>query len=122
MIKSFEDLKIWQEAHRLTLEVYKLTSKFPSEEKYSLISQTRRSASSVPANIAEGFSRDTTKEFIKFLYNARGSLAETICYLLLAKDLGYLKENEYLRIKKDYNKLAKSINALINSLKTKIKK
>jgi four helix bundle protein len=121
MIKSFEDLKIWQEAHRLTLEVYKLTGKFPSEERYSLISQVRRSASSVGANIVEGFSRNTTKEFIQFLYNARGSLEETIYHFLLARDLCYLKEDKYLNIRNDYNRLARSINALINSLKNKIK-
>jgi four helix bundle protein len=62
-VKSFEDLTVWQEAHRLTLEVYKLTAKFPGSEKYGVVSQLRRCSSSVPANIAEGFGRATTREF-----------------------------------------------------------
>jgi four helix bundle protein len=75
-IQKFEDLRIWQESHKLTIEVYKLTSKFPEEEAFGLISQLRRCSSSVPANIVEGFYRDTTKELVKFPFNARGSAGE----------------------------------------------
>ena len=83
-IKGFEDLEVWEGAHKLTIKIYEVTRKFPKDELYGLISQLRRSASSVAANIVEGHSRDTTKEFIKFLYNARASAAETE-YLRLFK-------------------------------------
>ena len=66
-VKSFEDLTVWQEAHKLTLEVYELTVKFPGAEKYGIVSQLRRCSSSVPANIAEGFGRGTTKRIVALL-------------------------------------------------------
>lgn len=119
IIRGFEDLEIWQEAHKLTLEVYKITRKFPKDEQYGLASQLKRSASSVAANIAEGHSRDTTKEFVKFLFNARGSIAETECHLMLARDLKYITENEFQDLRKRYKVLGKRVNALIGSLKRK---
>lgn len=118
-IKSFEDLEVWQEAQSLALEIYKITRKFPRNELYGLTSQLRRAASSVAANIAEGHSRDTTKEFIKFLFNARGSIAETECHLMLARDLGYMKPKEFEKLRERYKVLGKRINALISSLKRK---
>lgn len=118
-IKSFEDLRVWKEAHNLTLVVYRVTRVFPKEEKFGLIAQVRRSASSVSANIAEGLYRNTRKEFLCFLYNARGSVGETISHLVLARDLDYLKKEEYTEIRERYERLARSLNALINSLKSK---
>lgn len=119
-IKSFQDLNIWKEAHQLTLEIYKLTNKFPSGEIYGLISQMRRAAVSVPANIVEGMGRNTTKELLSFSYNARGSLSEVIYYLILSKDLGYLKEENFDRLYQRYNGLAKGINIFILKLKEKL--
>ena len=87
---SFRELKVWQEAHDLTLRIYNLTKNFPKEERFRLINQLCSSSASVPANIAEGTGRKTLKEYIQFLYNARGSLEETKYHLILAKDLGYL--------------------------------
>ncbi len=72
----WRDLKVWKKAHGLVLEIYKLTTQFPKDEKYGLIDQLRRAAYSVPANIVEGQSRNTTKEYLSFLYNARGSVEE----------------------------------------------
>lgn len=95
MANKFESLPIFQDAHKLVLLIYKLTKKFPSEEKFGLISQVRRSASSIPANIIEGNSRNHKKEFIEFLYFANGSLEETNYHLLLSRDLGYIKSDEY---------------------------
>ena len=118
-IKGFEDLEIWKEAHKLTVKIYETTRNFPKDELYGLISQLRRSASSVAANIAEGHSRDTTKEFIKFLYNARASAAETEYHLILSRDLGYLNIEEFGELKIRYGVLGKRINALIGSLKKK---
>lgn len=119
-IKSFQDLNIWKEAHQLTLEIYKLTNKFPNGEIYGLISQMRRAAVSVPANIVEGMGRNTTKELLSFSYNARGSLSEVIYYLILSKDLGYLKEENFDRLYQRYNGLAKGINIFISKLKEKL--
>lgn len=119
-IKQVEDLRIWQAGHELVLDIYRLRKKFPKEERYSLTSQITRAAVSVPANITEGFYRETTKEFIRFLYNARGSIGEVIYYLVLAKDLGYIKEKEYQLLRKRYEELAKSVNALIKSLRKKL--
>lgn len=122
MIKNFTDLKIWQLSHKLTLEIYRLTFEFPKVEKYGIISQIRRSSSSVPANIAEGFSRSSTKEFLQYLYQARGSLSETVYFLILTKDLEILSLQQFQNLNKDYELLAKQINALIKSLKTKYEK
>lgn len=119
-IKSFQDLNIWKEAHQLVLEIYKITRKFPREENYSLTSQIRRASISVPSNIAEGMGRNTTKELLNFLYNARGSLSETICQLILAKDLGYITEGEFGNLYTRYNGLGKGINTFITKLKNKI--
>jgi len=118
-ITKFEDLRIWQEAHALVLIIYKLTKSFPKSELFGVVSQIRRAGSSVPANIVEGFYLNTTKELIKFLFNARGSTGEVIYFLILSRDLKYLSQAKYFEIRVRYEKLAKSINALINSLRKK---
>jgi len=114
---NWKDLKIWQKAHALVLEVYRLTNGFPKEEVYGLTSQIRRSASSVPANIVEGQSRNTTKEYLVFLYNARGSLEETRYHLLLSKDLGYVEEGMFEALESRCEEISKMLNSLIQSLK-----
>lgn len=119
-IKQIEDLRIWQEGHSLVLEIYELKKKFPKEEVHVLVPQIIRAAISVPANITEGFNRNTTKEFTQFLYIARGSIGEVIYYLFLAKDLKYIDVQTYHSLRGRYNELGKSINALIKSLKKKI--
>ena len=118
-VKKYEDLRVWQVGHKLTLEIYKITKLFPKEELYGLISQMRRAASSVPANIVEGYYRNTTKELIKFLYNARGSAGEVTYFLILAKDLGYLPEEKYNNLRAEYETLLRSLSAMINSLEKK---
>lgn len=110
------NLEVWKLAHQLTLEVYKISNNFPKSEQFSLISQVRRSASSIPTNIIEGQARQHKKEFIQFLYIAKGSLEETNYHLYLSKELGYISENEYshlldlcTRIKMMLFKLIKSM-------------
>ncbi len=120
-IKSFQDLNVWKEAHQLTLEIYKITTNFPKEETYGLISQLRRASASIAANIAEGMGRNTTEELISFLYNARGSLCEVIYFLTLAKDLKYIEENVYIKLENRFNGLARGINVLISKLRNKQK-
>lgn len=91
----FEKLKVWQKAHELVVNIYKITKKFPREEKFRLVDQLCRSASSVPANIVEGNARRHKKEYLQFLNTALSSLEETKYHLLLAKDLEYLSVLEY---------------------------
>lgn len=118
-MESFIELKVWQKAHDLTLKIYKLTKNFPQEERFRLINQLCSSSASIPANIAEGTGRKTLKEYIQFLYNARGSLEETKDHLILAKDLGYLSIKEYEKLQNKYNETGKTLNGLIVSLKSK---
>ena len=87
--KAFQDLVVWQKAHRLVLNAYKLTSRFPRSELYGLTSQLRRAAVSVPANIAEGFRKRGRADKGRFMNTAQGSLEEVRYYLLLSRDLGY---------------------------------
>jgi four helix bundle protein len=115
----WKELKIWQKSHDLTLLIYKISSSFPKSEQYTLISQLRRSSASICANIVEGQSRNTTKEYINFLYNARGSLEETRYHLLLSNDLKYFKKEQYQELEKICEDISKMINGLINVLKKK---
>ena len=87
--KSFQELIVWQKAHRFVLEVYKVTAEFPKSELYGLTSQFRRSAVSVPANIAEGFKKKGRADKCRYLNIAQGSLEESHYYLILAQDLDY---------------------------------
>ena len=118
-MESWKELKVWQKAHGLVLEIYKLTAEFPNVERFRLADQLCRAASSIPANIVEGQSRQTTKEYIHFLYNARGSLEETRYHLLLAKDLELLDLDTYARLEEDYKAVSKMLNGLIQSLRRK---
>lgn len=116
-MNNFEELKVWKEAHKLVIKIYKITDGFPKEERYRLTNQLCRSATSIPANIAEGQARQTTKEYLQFLYTERGSIAETKYHLILTRDLGYVEDAVYNVIIKSYNKVGKMLNALMNSLK-----
>ena len=111
--RNFTDLEIWQEAHRLTIEIYKICKKFPKEEQYSLVSQVQRAAISVDLNIAESYGRYHFAEEIHFLYNARGSAREVQACLLIAKDLKYIVENVSSQLFSEYNILIKRMNSYI---------
>ena len=87
--KTFQDLIVWQKAHRFVLEIYKISRNFPSDEKYGLTSQLRRAAVSVPANIEEGFPKKTNVNKARFYNISKGSLEEVRYYLILSQDLGY---------------------------------
>ena len=118
--RSHFDLKIWQEAHSLTLDIYGLTNSFPRDERFGLTAQMRRAASSVAATIAEGVGRNTTKDFVNFLYMARGSSHEMMNHLVLARDLGYTGFPKADGLIARYKGLAAGIFACITSLKAKI--
>lgn len=91
MASDHEKLIVWQKSMKLVTEIYQVSRKFPKEEMYGLTSQMRRSAVSVPSNIAEGKGRHTNPEFCQFLIHARGSLLELETQIQIAGDLGYLK-------------------------------
>jgi four helix bundle protein len=106
----------WGKAYELTIEVYRLSNKFPKEEIYGRTSQLQRAAVSVPANVAEGYERNHRKEYLQFLFIAKGSLGEIETYLLLAKDLGYLSENEYTSASQIREETSRIIKGLIRAL------
>ncbi len=115
MVYCFEDLKVWQKAHDLVLNIYSVTGDFPSEEKFGLTSQMRRSAVSVPANIAEGFRKHGIKDKIKFYNISHSSLDELHYYLILSKDLNYILDNKKLLDKAI--EISKMLSGLISSVK-----
>jgi len=94
-MRDFREIKVWGKAHRLTLEIYKATSKFPREEMYGLTSQMRRSSSSIGANIAEGFGRGGNAELARFLQIGMGSASELEYQILLARDLDLMTKIIY---------------------------
>ena len=116
-MSDFTELDVWKKAHALVLEVYKLSVGFPREERFRLTDQLCRSASSIPANIAEGKGRNSRKEYVQFLYNARGSLEETKYHLIRAKDLNYLVPEYATKLMERYDEVGRMLNGLINPLK-----
>jgi four helix bundle protein len=117
MLRSFRELEVWQKAHGLVLEIYRLTDKFPDRERFGIVSQVRRSAASVPANIAEGFGRRTTKGLLQFLVMANGSLEETCYFLILSHDLGCLAVEKFKELDMGCTSVAQMIAAMARSLK-----
>lgn len=118
--KSVQDTPVFNASHQLTLEIYRITESFPKTELFGLTSQLRRASSSIPANLAEGFGRKSTKELMQFIYNARGSCQEVHYHLLLTKDLGLISESKYMDVKERYDQVGKQLNGWIKSLRSKI--
>jgi len=114
-IQHFTDLNAWKEAHRLTLSIYKETKSFPPEERFGLISQIRRAVISAESNIAEGFGRNTQNDKRQFYTMARGSLLETETQLIVAKDLGYLKKEEFSILHKQVDTTGRLLTGLLKS-------
>jgi len=118
MSGSFRDIKAWQKAIELVVEIYSFTRSFPREEVYGLANQLRRVAVSVPSNIAEGKGRCTDKEFLLFLHHARGSVFEVETQLAIAGRLGYLTQADEQRIRTQAGEIAKMLNGLIKAIKS----
>ena len=116
-MQDYRRLVVWQRAHQFVVSVYAATAAFPGEEKYGLTSQTRRSAVSIQANIAEGCGRETTMELRRFLYIAMGSASELDYHLLLARDLGFLEAASYQQLEKQAAEIGRMLTGLIRSLK-----
>jgi four helix bundle protein len=119
MLKNYKELKVWQKSYQLCLEVYKITAKFAREERFGLTSQLRRSAVSVPSNIAEGYGRKTTADYIRSLYIAYGSNCELETQILLSADLGYIENGISDKIKDEIQQVERMLKALIKSLENK---
>ena len=120
MAYSFETLKVWQEARKLVVAVYKLIDNFPNFEKYSLCDQLRRAIISVPSNIAEGSGRTSLKEQIHFIEIAYGSLMESYNQLIIATDLNYIDARSLDGIKPDIDNVARMLNGLRNTYSKKL--
>lgn len=114
---DYKELNVWKLSHSFTLEVYKITKEFPKEEKYGLISQIRRAASSIPMNIAEGKGCLHRKEYLRYVGIARASANEVEYQLILSKDLSYITDNKYITLMKNIKVIIKMLNGLIKSLK-----
>jgi four helix bundle protein len=119
-IRSFRDLKVWQNAMNLVTQVYELSDKFPAKEQYTLTSQLRRAAISVPSNIAEGSSKRSLREYIRFLNIAHGSLAEIETQLEIAVRLNYISADVILKLVPQVSEIGRMLNGLINSLENKL--
>lgn len=119
-VQHFYDLKAWQKAYQLALEIYKCTKKFPEEEKFGITSQLRRTANSITANIAEGFGRYHFKDKARFYHQARGSNAEVQSFLLLTKGLKYIDETTYKNLGTKTLEIQKLINGIIRSMQKQV--
>lgn len=115
-VNKTEELEVFKRAHSLTLKLYRCTRNFPSVEKYGLVSQIRRAAASICANLMEGSHRLNRKEFRQFVGIAKGSVGELKYHLLLAKDLEYLSKDEYSFLVQEAEEISRMLNGLANSL------
>jgi len=116
MVQSYKELKVWQKAIELVAVVYRHTQSFPKEEMYGLTSQIRRGAVSIPSNIAEGCERNSTRDLIRFVHIAKGSLAELETQLLIAMKLDYLSSALYFELTQKMAEIGRMLNGLITSL------
>ena len=118
-LSSYRDLVVWQKSIDLAVRTYSITRSFPAEERFGIISQMRRAATSIPANIAEGQARKTTGEFLQSLGIARGSVAELETFLTLSKKLAFLSRKDCESLLTDCAEINKMLHALMKSLSTR---
>ena len=114
-MSGFRELKVWQRAKDLAIQIYKLTNSGDFSKDFGLRDQIRRAAVSVASNIAEGDERDTNKDAVRFLYMAKGSLAEVLTQIIIAKEIGYLQENNYISIMDECEAVGKMLGSLIKA-------
>ena len=118
-MSDYKKLKVWEDAHKFTVDIYNITQKFPNNEQYGLTSQIRRSSSSIPTNIVEGCGQLENGNLIRFLGISKGSAFEAEYQLLLAKDLNYIINEEYNSLTKKIGEIISMLTGLIKSLKSK---
>jgi|ERR1041385_5110296 four helix bundle protein len=119
MSGAFQDLRVWQQSMTLDELMYSFTKRFPKDELFGIVSQMRRAAVSIASNIAEGKGHKSDKEFLHFLYHARGSLYELETQLMLSKQLEYLSEEQFREAMESIATVARSLTGLVNSLSTR---
>jgi four helix bundle protein len=117
-MKDFKSLKVWQKSHQLTLDIYKTTKEYPREEMFSLTSQTRRAAASIPANIAEGCGRRGDAELGRFFQIAMGSACELEYHVMLAHELNFLNAHDYARLNSAIEEVKRMLATFINKLRS----
>ena len=120
-MSDYKKLKVWQDSHIFTMDIYNITKNFPNNENYGLTSQIRRSASSIPTNIAEGCGQLDNGNLIRFLGIAKGSAFELEYQLLLSEDLNYINKKDYNELNEKIQKIISMLTNLIKSLKFKLK-
>ncbi len=115
-VNSVEDMDVFSKAHKITLDIYEVTKTFPQDEKYTLVSQMRRAAYSIPSNIMEGGHRLNRREYRQFAGIAKGSAGELKYFLLLSRDLGYISEKKYSVFRESIEELSRMLGGLVKSL------
>lgn len=120
-IKSYKDLVAWQKAMQLVTDIYNITKSFPKEEIYGITNQLRRCSISIPSNLAEGSSRRSTQEFIRFINISCGSLAELETQIIASKNLGYITHEQEKHISDKTDELSRILQGLYNSLDSRLK-
>ena len=119
-VRGYRDLIVWQDSMDLVLSIYRITAAFPKEERYSLVSQLRRAAVSVPSNIAEGHGRSRTGDYLRHLSVAVGSLSEVETQIQIARRLEYITEDDQSRLLDSCNAIGKMFGGLIRSLRRRL--
>ncbi|MFH1752008.1 MAG: four helix bundle protein [archaeon] len=117
MAQDFKKLRVWQAAKDFTIDIYKVTEKFPVSEQYAMVQQLRRAAYSVPSNIAEGCGKTSQKELARYLSISNGSIKEVENFLILAKELGYLSKQDYSVLSENLEKIAKMNSRLLKNVR-----
>ena len=117
-MKDYKELVVWKKSVDLAIGVYKVTGPFPDAERFGLTGQMRRAATSLPANIAEGWGRGTTKEYVQFLLIARGSLMELETHAIISRELHYLSQENFVELQAQIQEIGRMLNGLIQSLRS----
>ncbi len=120
-INSYRNLIVWQKSVALVTDIYTLTKSFPQEEKFGIVSQLNRASVSIPSNIAEGWGRESSKNYLQFLRISRGSLMEKETLLEISKNLNYINDSEFKVISDNIEEVSKILQGLIKSIQQKIK-
>jgi len=115
-VTGFEDLQVWRRGIALVRDIYRASGAFPADERFGLTSQIRRAAVSIPSNIAEGHARHSTREYLRFLSNAQGSLAEVLTQLHIAVELDYYSQRDLAPLFTEVDELSRMLNSLRRSL------
>jgi four helix bundle protein len=120
-VRCHNDLILWQKAMNLAFAIHKVTTGFPKSELFGLVSQIRRAAISVPSNIAEGSARKSTREFLRFLQIAHGSLAEVQTHVELAWRFGYLADDLFAELNEKIDEVGRILNAVVAGLRRRLR-